>query len=165
MISVRRLRSVDADAFRTIRLKALRDHPTAFGTSYDDAKTQSVQEFARKIETRYGIGAFDGNALVGICFLDNEQMAKARHRGWITAVYVLPSHRGSGVGTKMMAHVVEAALDHDLLQLELFVAGDNPAAMRFYERCGFRQTGIVPRALIVDGADFDEIMMVKTLDA
>jgi GNAT superfamily N-acetyltransferase len=50
--------------------------------------------------------------------------------------YVLPEHRGHGLGQKMLLEVIELARVSDAKLLELHT--DNPNAARFYERNGFQ---------------------------
>ena len=49
-------------------------------------------------------------------------------------------------------------------QAELGVFADNAPAIHLYHRCGFRDTGRIPRAFhLPDGSFIDEIQMVKFL--
>jgi ribosomal protein S18 acetylase RimI-like enzyme len=45
--------------------------------------------------------------------------------------------------------------------VELYVAVDNLRGTKFYRKFGFESYGVMPRALRVQGADFDALMMVK----
>ena len=51
------------------------------------------------------------------------------------AMSVVESHRGLGIGTMMMGHLLEE-MDSDLLSLSVYE--DNPA-LRLYKRFGFRE--------------------------
>ena len=51
----------------------------------------------------------------------------------------------------------------DLLQLD--VGSHNAPAQRIYESLGFVKTGVLPRALRVNGIDYDEDHMVLDLRA
>jgi ribosomal protein S18 acetylase RimI-like enzyme len=63
-------------------------------------------------------------------------------------------------GRHALQYVLEAAsLKVD--QVELYVAVDNPRGTKFYRKFGFESYGVMPRALRVQGADFDALMMVK----
>jgi ribosomal protein S18 acetylase RimI-like enzyme len=50
---------------------------------------------------------------------------------------VLPAHRGRGIGTALLAELMDRARERRLPALSLSVERDNPAA-RLYERAGFR---------------------------
>jgi GNAT superfamily N-acetyltransferase len=55
--------------------------------------------------------------------------------GYVTNVYTRPAHRGRGIGSELMAHVIEWAQAQDL---ECLLVGPSDASVRFYERAGFR---------------------------
>jgi ribosomal protein S18 acetylase RimI-like enzyme len=75
-------------------------------------------------------------------------------------MYVSEEQRGSGLADMLFKHVLEAAsLKVD--QVELYVAVDNPRGRRFYRKFGFESYGVMPRALRVQGEDYDALMMVK----
>jgi len=61
------------------------------------------------------------------------------------SVAVLPGYRGSGIGTRLLAKLLEAAsLDHDAVSLSVDAA--NPA-VRLYERLGFQTVGTTGTSL------------------
>jgi GNAT superfamily N-acetyltransferase len=49
-------------------------------------------------------------------------------------IYVLPAHRRQGVGTKLVARLLER---ERLLDVSLWLWHDSRVAARFYEACGF----------------------------
>jgi len=54
-------------------------------------------------------------------------------------VYVTPSCRGDGIGSRLVGHVIEAARTDGARHIHLFTASaDLERAMRFYERLGLR---------------------------
>ena len=55
--------------------------------------------------------------------------------GYVTNVYTKPACRGQGIGSELMAHVVEWAQAQDL---ECLLVGPSDASVHFYERAGFR---------------------------
>lgn len=60
-------------------------------------------------------------------------------RGVVHNLYVRPAHRGRGVGSRLLAAAERelAARDADVVSLEAMMA--NQAAVRFYERNGYRR--------------------------
>ncbi len=50
--TIRQLHGDDAAAYRALRLRGLRDDPTAFARSYEDEREVSVEEFARRLDGR-----------------------------------------------------------------------------------------------------------------
>ena len=75
-------------------------------------------------------------------------------------MYVSEQQRGTGLADTLFKHVLEAA-SHKVDQVELYVAVDNSRGSKFYRKFGFESYGVMPRALRVQGADFDALMMVK----
>jgi len=68
---VRALTVADVDEFRRIRLDALRRHPEAFGSAYEDEVALDRGQFAERLGTT-GItrfGGLSGGALVGLAGL------------------------------------------------------------------------------------------------
>jgi GNAT superfamily N-acetyltransferase len=55
--------------------------------------------------------------------------------GYVTNVYTRPAYRGQGIGTQLMAHVLQWARQHDL---ESLIVWPSETSVGFYERAGFR---------------------------
>ena len=165
--AVRPLGRADMAAFRDLRLRALREHPEAFGAAYEDEAGLPLEGFARWFPDLPGrsFGAFDGGALVGMLGLMAPAGAKVRHKGGIKGVYVAPSHRGRGLAAALLGAAVAHARAQGLALLQLSVEAGNLPARRVYEAAGFRTYGIEARSLRVGGAYFDEALMALDLDA
>jgi GNAT superfamily N-acetyltransferase len=61
--------------------------------------------------------------------------------GELYALYVLPSHWGTGAGRALMAAVKEAMAAAGWTEIRLWVLAANDRARRFYERAGLRPDG------------------------
>lgn len=70
-----------------------------------------------------------------------EVACRTQFAAQIQGVYVDPSVRGQGYGTRGMAAVVAAVLDEVAPTVSLYVNAHNTAARRAYEKVGFEQTG------------------------
>jgi GNAT superfamily N-acetyltransferase len=55
--------------------------------------------------------------------------------GYMTNVYTTPAYRGRGIGSELMARVIQWAKAQDL---ECLLVGPSDTSVRFYERAGFR---------------------------
>jgi len=55
--------------------------------------------------------------------------------GYVTNVYTRPAHRGQGIGTQLMTHVLAWARE---LDLESLIVWPSETSVGFYERAGFR---------------------------
>ncbi len=161
----------DAATFRELRVRALREHPEAFGRTPEEV--DSVEVLAARFQRAAGsdldftLGAFDGDALVAVAGCHREPLAKHRHVAYVWGVYVIPERRGTGLGRAIFQAVVERASTWpDLEQLWLDVTTTNENARALYASCGFRSIGVKARSLRV-GAHlyYDEELMALDVRA
>jgi ribosomal protein S18 acetylase RimI-like enzyme len=61
----------------------------------------------------------------------------------LTSMWVDPTMRGQGIGSALVAVVIDWARESRFEQVLLWVADGNVSAERLYERHGFRRTGEV----------------------
>ena len=137
---IRPLTSDDLDAFFALRHESLVEAPLAFAASPEDDIRHAPEGTV--------FGAFDGLSLVGILGLRREPKRKAAHRMHLWGMYVTPSHRGRGLGGKLLAAAIARARETPGVRvLELGVTDAAPAARSLYERAGFVCWGTRPDAL------------------
>ena len=158
-IVIRQLQPGDVEAYRALRLAALAESPEAFGSDVGTESASPVEAFAHTLSSGYVAGAFAGERLVAIAGFRAMDREKMRHRGDIWGVYVAPDARGTGVGRRVMEHILEHARTR-VLQVHLAVTATNAAAVALYDRLGFVRYGTEPRALKVNGRYLDEHLMV-----
>jgi ribosomal protein S18 acetylase RimI-like enzyme len=166
MYQIRALGVADADAFRRVRLDALRLHPEAFGSAYEDEAVLDHAQFAERLAapdfTRFG--GFASGDLVGLVGLQIRSGAKERHKARLFSMYVDAAHRGSGLAQQLIDAVIAGARKAEALVLQLSVAADNAPAQRLYRRMGFTVYGVERRSLNVGGHFHDEELMALDLD-
>lgn len=160
---IRRLTPADATAFQALRLAALKDTPSAFGSSYEEEKDfpASVIEgrLAEKSD-RGPFGAFEGETLVGLVALGRESMQKLAHKAVIWGMYVKPEARGKGVARALLLEALSLARSvPEVKQVNLCVNASNAGAIRLYESVGFKAFGYEPGAMLISGELHDEIQM------
>jgi|SRR5208283_296461 len=160
--TIRPLTAADLPAFRAVRLDALRLHPRAYGSSYEEEIDYTLDDFAARWPVPPGVmlGGFVADRLVGIAGLQVMPRVKQRHKGFIYTVYVDQAFRGLG----LVEAAIAAARQAKLRLVWLGVALGNDGARRIYDRLGFRTFGIEPRGLLVDGEFVDEELMMLDLD-
>ena len=168
-MNIRALGPEDATAFQELRLFALSESPSAFGSSYEeerDRTAQQVEAFVAGSAERTIFGCIANNQLVGVCGVGREQGLKERHVAFIRSMYVAPTARGHGVGRELLlAAVDKAAQWSGVEQVSLAVTAANAPAVNLYRSCGFVEVGRMPRALKVQAEYFDEITMLYRLGA
>ena len=162
--TIRRLVPSDAAAYQQLRLMALAESPTAFGSSVEAESGLPLSLIASQMETHSGrqrFGAFDGERLVGLVGVGRESALKTRHKGYIGGVYVRPDQRGKGLGRQLMqAALAGAATMEGVRQLSLNVTANNTSAIALYASLGFTAYGREPNALLVDQVMYDNVLMV-----
>jgi ribosomal protein S18 acetylase RimI-like enzyme len=153
-MQIRRLAPADALSFRTLRLRALREHPDAFTSSYEDDRDQPVEAAAARLAGHAFWGAYQGSELYGIVGLEREARAKNRHKATVVGMYVAPEVAGQGVGRALLEELLAHARVAGVQSLVLTVTDGNAAATRLYEAAGFRSFGVEPDAIRVDGRSY-----------
>lgn len=169
-LDIRELTGDDAADFRHLRLRALREHPDAFGSSYEAESAAPVEAAAERLGLNaespdsFTLGAYRGKELVGMVGFYQETREKTRHRGTIWGMYVPTEEQEKGIGRALLARALELARAlPGLEQVELQVVSRNSRAMGLYVSFGFERYGTEPRALFVDGDYLDEEHMVLLL--
>ena len=166
-MNIRALGSEDAHTFQELRLFALKECPSAFGSSYEEECDRSPQQIATFLEgspERTFFGCIDGDKLAGVCGVGREQGSKERHIAFVRSMYVAPEARGNGIGKELLlAALAKAAEWSGIEQVSLAVTATNEAAVKLYRSCGFEEVGRMPRALKVHTKYYDEITMLNRL--
>jgi ribosomal protein S18 acetylase RimI-like enzyme len=144
MITLERIAPHNALVFKTIRLRALRSDPTAFGSTYAKESQLSDQEWVTRSLRWSSDGfiaylAFDEENACGLvaCYIDEHDSQRAH----VISMWVDPAWRRAGVGTVLVHGLKAWASARQLRELRLMVTHVNTGAIDFYERLGFRQTG------------------------
>jgi ribosomal protein S18 acetylase RimI-like enzyme len=160
---IRLLGPDDVDAFRRIRLEALRAEPAAFASSVRDWESLPDEEWRRRLTENPVFVAFRDSEPVGIMGLMRQRSSRMAHRASIIMVYVRESLRGADLARELLKALADHARVSGIRQLELAVNAENAAAIRFYRREGFTEIGLIPGGFLHDGKEIDEIMMARRI--
>ena len=163
---VRRLHEPDAAAYHALRIRALREHPDAFTSSFEEEQGRPLAWAEARLRDDafrphdFFLGAFADGALAGIVGLQGRYRPKERHNAAVVGMYVAPDAAGRGVGGALMRELLaQARALPDLEQLDLTVTQGNDVAQALYTRLGFGAFGVLPRAIRVDGRYFAKVHM------
>ena len=144
MIAIEPITVNNAMVFRAVRLQALQDAPSAFGSTYAREIQFTDGEWIKRTmlwngERGIGFLATDGNVTCGLAgsFLDAENARKAH----LLSMWTAPSHRQRGVGRLLVNAVISWAYQRGARRLQLMVTSNNQSAISFYQRLGFTLTG------------------------
>jgi len=142
--TVRRIRTDEGPTLRTLRLAALASDPLAFGSTYEREAVHPEEHWVNRAESAAS-GGTDAifllsesdrppHGMVG-AFLD-----KGGHYLW--GMWVEPGRRGERAGDALLTAILawcEANPTGEPIRLD--VTPNQVAAIRMYERHGFRWTG------------------------
>ena len=158
-MEIRTLNTTDARAFREIRLRALQEHPEAFGRDYAEESGLTMEAVANRLRSdpeRFVLGAWEEGTLCGMVGFHRYPGRKTRHRAMLSSMYVIPAARRRGLGTTLLRTVIERAQALDgLEELILAVTVGNGAARSLYYRLGFELSHIEKRYIKIDERYYD----------
>ncbi|MFL5698173.1 MAG: GNAT family N-acetyltransferase [Ktedonobacteraceae bacterium] len=169
-MDVRILTEADGEAFWNIRLRALRDDPESFGSSYEEILERGIAGATQSLRKRdtspddVTFGAFEGGTLVGIAGFRREEEVKKRHKGVIWGMYVPREMRGKGIGKALLqAAIAYAKTLRQLEQINLAVVLTSKEARQLFISLGFEPYGLERHALKLHDRYFDHELMTLHL--
>jgi RimJ/RimL family protein N-acetyltransferase len=153
-VRIARISPAELGAFKSLRDEGLRLHPEAFDADLDNEQARPPESYVGRLglsEAKGGtflLGAWSGHEMVGMIGLERHFLPKLRHSAELNSMMVRPTHAGQGIGMALIEQCIrEARLAQGLELLTLRVSADHRAAIRLYERGGFRACGVVPKAV------------------
>ena len=164
---IRAVTREEAPAWSELRAEALKNHPTAFASAYEDFILLDEATVAARIPPAGDVdvlfGAYAGGVLSGCAGFMREKGLKERHKGYMWGVYLRPILRGTGAGEALVAAVIDQASRHvDILRSA--VNAENLGAKALYHRMGFHTYGVEPRALRIEGRDYDDELLALVFE-
>jgi len=139
-MEIQRLSAVEGTRLRAIRLRALRDAPDAFGTTFEEAAAFPAETWAAQIEALATFIAVGEGADVGMVRgAPDEQRSDV---SWLISMWVAPEVRGQGAGEALIAALAQWARSRGSVELRLDVADQNAPAIGLYARSGFEPNGV-----------------------
>lgn len=110
----------------------------------DDVRARLPQGLAEH-PTAFALLAFDGSGAVGVAVcIGGFSTFAGRPLINVHDLAVMPSHRGRGIGTRLLDAVTERARQSGCCKVTLEVRASNSNARRLYERLGFSDAGGQP---------------------
>ena len=144
MITLELITSENALVFKDVRLRALQDTPSAFGSTYAKESALKDADWIKRAaqwsnERAAAYLAMDKDTACGIAgvYLDQNDATLA-HLG---SMWTAPSHRRRGVGRLLVNEIIRWVQLRKVHALRLMVVCNNQSAILFYERLGFTMTG------------------------
>jgi ribosomal protein S18 acetylase RimI-like enzyme len=145
-MEIRRIRADEGLAYREVRLRALKQAPDAYGTTFAEASTRTETEwteFARRSAESETFALFvldrgDGS-LAGLAAISMEEGVP--EEGTVFQMWIDEDLRGTEWGSGLLAAAERHGESLGARSITLSVEDDNPRARRFYDRAGYTLTG------------------------
>ena len=165
-VTVRALLPGEVELWRSIRLRALRDAPDAFGTTYEEALAWPDEQWATHVgwatapDARQAVYLATVDDTVAGCGRVSQEDGSVT--ALITSMWVDPAARRRGVAGALLDACEQWARAAGCTSVELEVAELNPGARLLYERAGFLETGELRQ--LRDGSTARTVVMAKALE-
>jgi RimJ/RimL family protein N-acetyltransferase len=104
--------------------------------------------------------AVEDGRVVGWCDVRPRTRETLRHSG-VLGMGVASTHRGVGIGTRLLVATIESAFASGLRRIELTVLADNAGAIALYQRFGFETEGLCRDYLRFDDQPRDALLMAR----
>jgi len=168
-VTIRPAKEEDVQAYRDLRLQALRNHPEAFAMDYAANLAKPMTFWSEQLSfnspdlAKIIYFAVNNEGLVGECGISRRNLPKIQHSANIWGVYVQPDWRGFHIAEELITACIDWARIQAVKIVKIAVVTTNTAAIRCYTRCGFKVYGIEPQALYYNDAFYDELLMARTV--
>jgi ribosomal protein S18 acetylase RimI-like enzyme len=165
-VDIRRIQPDDGPELRAVRLAALADTPSAFGSTFAAEAARTEAEWSDRARwasngtDRITLLARQGDRVVGIAGGYRGEIAATEVD--LVSMWTAPDVRRTGLGRLLVGAVVEWAADTGASSVGLWVTRGNAAAQLLYESMGFRETG--EHQPLPSDPCADEIRMILPLD-
>lgn len=145
MVLVRRIRPGEADTVRRVRLAALSESPSAFGSTYAGELALTTEDWVERARagaagseraTFFAVAGAEIVGLVGGCRLEPASAVVE-----LVSMWADPNARRRGIGRLLVEAVLDWARACGAGEVQLWVTRGNTAAEALYRRMGFTETG------------------------
>jgi L-amino acid N-acyltransferase YncA len=124
---------------RTVRLRALRESPSAFASSHELEATRSEHEWRATFVDGTWVVARTPHGIVGLARTTQADAGPAQR--YVESVWVDPGFRQRGITRQLLDALIERERRMEVRELLLWVIDGNDTARRIYEHLEFRSTG------------------------
>jgi GNAT superfamily N-acetyltransferase len=137
--TIERLAAGDGERLRAIRLRALKDSPDAFGTTFKEAAAQPPESWELQLEQLATFVATTNGCDVGL--VRGTAHERCRDAGCLISMWVAREARRQGIGSALIDALAEWAGTQGWDRLLLDVGERNTPALALYTRKDFVPTG------------------------
>ena len=163
-VTIRQAREDDLTGLVGAIREALSDRTYIEGeTLADVVESENVLFRHNELMKRVFFVATIHGDVVGWVHINAPELKKLEHTAELT-LGVIDEYRGHGIGSKLLDHGVDWALDHDFEKLYNSVPATNDRAIEFLESRGWETEAVREDHYRIDDEYVDEVMMAKRLD-
>jgi L-amino acid N-acyltransferase YncA len=157
--------AVQCDAFA---ITAIYAHHVAHGTATFDTEPPSETHWAEKISDITGCGwpflvATRDDCVIGYAYATQFRDRPAYAHSCEDSIYIDPTTIGQGVGTTLMAALLDAAAKSGFTQMIAVIGGGEPASIALHTKAGFRHAGRMEKVGLKFGRILDTVYMQRGL--
>ena len=154
--------------YRNLRLKALKEEPQAFGSTYEDNNKHPDEYWQQRLEdtltkkTQWLVFAKLNGILVGMVGGFAEKEPDNAH---VIAVYVTPEARGKGISKLLMKELLTRIKTNNIIKkITVDVNLEQDVALNLYKNLGFQ---VIKRYRLVlgDGKEHDISQLQMAVNA
>lgn len=144
MLDIRKFRADEWSIYREVRLAALKEAPTAFGSTYEESVGRDDASWRARLAAidpalDCPLGVFENGRAVGLAWgsiqPDNSEKAD------LYQMWTAPECRGEGAARRLLNEVIAWAIDQGATEIVLGVTRGNVAAESLYRSAGFEAFG------------------------
>jgi phosphinothricin acetyltransferase len=151
-------------------IAAIYAHHVAHGTASFDTDPRSEAATAEKIAEcasrgwPFLVAELDG-MVVGYAYASQFRDRPAYRTTCENSIYISPAYIGQGVGTLLLAALIEAATAAGFRQMIAVIGGAEPASVALHARAGFREAGQMRSVGRKHGRWLDTVYLQRSLGA
>jgi putative acetyltransferase len=162
-ITIRQIQACDVQGFRDCLDAVARER--CYLAQVEAPPMEKVQAFITSSVTDDAAQfvAIDHNRVVGWCDIFAHWAYALQHTGGL-GMGILLSHRGQGIGERLLRATLAKAATKGITRVTLEARQDNMRAISLYERVGFQHEAVKRNALRFDGKYYDAVQMVLLHD-
>jgi phosphinothricin acetyltransferase len=126
-------------------IRSIYNHYVTESTALFDMVARTLDEQVQWIDDHSGghpalVAELDGE-IVGFGSLSVFRPRPAYATTVEDSVYLLPSHQGQGIGSRLLAELLRMAAAHGFHAVIARITGENEASIRLHAACGFELVG------------------------
>lgn len=154
----------DYQLYKEMRLELLKNEPISFGSSFEEENLFEDKIWKHRLtkENVSTFGAFSSNQMIGICVVVYNPRSKMKHLATLHSMYVKKEHRGKGIGKKLIEFAEKSSKNKGVQRMNLSVVSSNTSAINLYTKLGFKEYGLEPDTIKVDGDYYSLTLMTKS---